>query len=241
MGVALVLSAHAAQAAEACPALPLRQPLVREAMPAPSSEPQWVARNNQLEQQMAGANFSRTRLLFLGDSITEGWAPNLYQHFYGHRSAFNMGVRSDNTQGMLWRLPRSPLGRTLKPQLVVLLLGTNNIWPGARAEDVATGVAEVVRQIRRQSPTSRVLLVGVLPRGADASEPSRPVIAQVNALLASCADNNAVFFANPGPMLLDGQGVLSEQMSPDKLHLSWLGYAILGAGIEPDIRRVLGD
>ncbi|MBE9605800.1 GDSL family lipase [Acetobacteraceae bacterium H6797] len=237
----MAVSGQAALAAEACPGLPLRQPPPREAIPAAFTEPQWVARNNQLEQQMAGANFSRTRLLFLGDSITESWPPNLYQHFYGHRGAFNMGVRSDNTMGMLWRLPRAPLGRTLKPQLVVLLLGTNNIWPGAKPEDVATGIAEVVRQIRRQSPTSRVLLVGVLPRGADASEPARPVIAQVNALLAGCADNSTVFFANPGPMLLDGQGVLSEQMSPDRLHLTWLGYAILGAGLEPDIRRILGE
>lgn len=239
-----LLGGGAAGAQEACLGLPLRQPAPVNAVPAPLNDQGWAGRNAQLEQQLAtagAATLSRVKLLLLGDSITEGWAPLLFQHFYGHRAALNMGVRSDNTQSMLWRLQRSPLGKALRPQLIVLLIGTNNAWPGARPEEIATGIAEVVRQLRRQSPTSRILLVGILPRGADRSDGARDVIARVNALIAGCADNGTVFFTNPGPMLLDGQGALSDQIAPDRLHLSWLGYAILGAGLEPDIRRLLGD
>jgi lysophospholipase L1-like esterase len=224
--------------AQSCPAIgPGGPPL--EAVAAPNGDPNWQKREADLEAQIASTDLSKVRMLFLGDSLTEGWEPVLYDHFYAHRAPLNFGDRGDTTQGLLWRLARIPLGTSLRPQLVVLLIGTNDLWPGANPINVATGVTEVVRQIRTRSPQSRILLVGLLPRGEAPDDPFRAQRLMVNALLAQCTDS-MVTFADPGGMLLDGAGRLTKDFSYDRLHLTWIGYAILGAGLEPYIKQALG-
>jgi lysophospholipase L1-like esterase len=228
-------------AAEACPALVASDPLPREAQPDFINEPNWRARVAQLDHEMANADLSRVRLLFLGDSITQGWSPQMFQQFYGHRAALNLGVSGDSTQGLLWRLAHSALGQSLRPRLVVLLIGTNNLWPGVHPENVALGIALAVRTIRQRSPDSRILLVGILPRGAEPTDPLRPIEAEVNELIAHCADGAHVFYADVSRLMVDAQGRLSDQVSFDFVHPTWVGYGILAAGLEPYIRQALGD
>ena len=230
-----------APAAEVCASLPARQTMPREAKPENLPDPHWLERTTKIEQQLPQPETGRAQLLFLGDSITQSWAPVVFDNFYAGRAALNLGVTGDYTQGLLWRLSRLPLGGALRPRLAVVLIGTNNTASGSRPEDTALGIAEVVRTIRRRSPQTRVLLLGLLPRGAQAADPLRAVNERVNALVASCADNRDVFYAAPGTMLPDRAGRLSEHIAFDGLHLTWLGYAILSTALEPDIRRLLGN
>jgi beta-glucosidase len=97
----------------------------------------------------------------------------------------------------------------------------------------------VVRTIRARSPQSHILLVGLLPRGEAPDDPFRAQVLMVNALLAPCA-GGMVTFADPGRMLVDGAGRLTKDFSFDQVHLTWLGYAILGAGLEAYVRQALG-
>ena len=234
--LALALGCTGAQAA--CPAVGAEPPPI-EAVAAANPDPGWQKRVGELDGAMARADLGRIRMLFLGDSLTEAWVPVVFDHFYGHRAPLNLGVRGDTTQGLLSRLPRLPLGASLRPQLVVLLIGTNDLWPGVNPANVAIGIGTVVHEIRRRAPQSHILLVGLLPRGAEPDDPLRRVRLAVNALLAGCADG-AVTFADPGAMLLDGEGRLSKDYAFDTLHLTWLGYAVLGAGLEPYIRQAFG-
>jgi lysophospholipase L1-like esterase len=211
-----------------------------EAMPGTVPTPYWQPRVAELERIIASTDLSRVQLLFLGDSITQGWFPLIFQQFYGHRAALNLGVGTDATQGLLWRLARLPLGTTLRPKLVVMLIGTNNV-PYSRPEDVALGIAENIRLIRQKSPSSRILLVGILPRGGSVQDPARAALARVNALVSRCADNRSIFYTEPGPMFLDGAGRLSDQIAFDYLHPTMVGYAILSAGLEPQIHALLGN
>ncbi len=233
-------TAPAAWAQMACANLPPRQPMPAAAVPAPVPIPYWRQRVDELDRIIAATDLSRVQLLFLGDSITQGWFPLIFQQFYGHRAALNLGVGTDGTQGLLWRLNRLPLGSTLRPRLVVMLIGTNNV-PIMPADDVALGVAENIRQIRQRSPNSRILLVGILPRGTTAQDPMRAAIARVNAQISRCADNRTIFYTEPGPMFLDGAGNLSDQIAFDYLHPSMVGYAILSTALEPHIRALLGQ
>ena len=229
-----------ARAADICPALPPSPPGLMDTQPVPLDDPLWRDRAAQLDRQVASTDMSRVRVVFLGDSITEGWEPVIFQHFNGNRNALNLGVRGDRTANMLWRLPHYPFGSSLRPQLIVLLTGTNNLWPGARPEDPAQGVVEIMRTLHQRSPNSRILLIGLLPRGQTPSDPLRQVAARVNQVLARCADNRTVFYVDPGPLLLDANGMLSNQISGDFLHPTWLGYAILSTAIEPAIRQLVG-
>ena len=228
-----------AQAPAVCPAVPALPALPVEAIPAPVPVPYWNQRVQELDKIIGSTDLSRVKLLFLGDSITQIWDPQVFQRYYGQRAALNMGVASDTTQGLLWRLGRSPLGQQLKPQLVVLMIGTNNAH-NPKTEDVAFGIAQTIRLIRQRVPESKILLIGILPRGATAQDWFRTPVAKINGLIASCADQQHIFFVDPGASLLDSDGNLSERMAADRLHLTAAGYSILSAAIEPSVRALLG-
>ncbi len=235
----LLLGAAQASAQEICAGLPARQPLPREARPEQITDQPWLLRVTELERLALTAEGSPAQLLFLGDSLVQGWAPLVFEHFYGDRQALNFGANGDTTQSLLWRLARLPLGTGMKPRLAVILVGTNNTAAGSKPEDTALGIAEAVRSIRRRSPQTRVLLVGLLPRGGLPAEPMRLANDRVNALVAGCADGQTVFYTGPGSMLVDRAGKLSDQIAYDYLHLTWLGYGILSTALEPQIRRLL--
>jgi beta-glucosidase len=238
-GAALLL-AGPALAAPGCPAIPARSPMPREAVPAPLEAPEWRGRVAELDQGLARINRNAAEIVFLGDSITQSWEPTMFGQFFGHRRALNLGVSGDATQGLLWRLQAGQWG-TMRPPLAVLMIGTNNAGNGSRAEDIALGIAEVIRFIHGRSPQTRVLLLGVLPRGADRSDPLRAVNARVNELVARCADGRATIFVDAGPLMVSGDGRLSEHVAFDRLHLTMVGYAILGAAIAPTVRAALGN
>ena len=121
-----------------------------------------------------------------------------------------------------------------------MLIGTNNIGTGASAENTAQGIFQVVARLRQLSPQSRILLLGVLPRGATAQDSTRAAVAQVNRLIEACADGQRVFFADPGSMMVDALGNLPDWVAYDWLHLSMVGYALMAAAIEPRLQKIIG-
>lgn len=243
LGVACAVAAlgmsSSAEADPGCSVKPAKG-VPADAYPSKLTETYWLGRVRQQEQDLERMDTSKVRMLLLGDSLIEAWAPPVLQQFYGHRSMLNLGISGDSTQGLLWRLGRLRL-TNLRPRLIVLLIGTNNVWPNKAPEDVAAGVAEVVRQIRDWTPQSRILLIGLLPRGADPADPVRRVVQQVNTIIARCADGVSVIYNNPGTMLVDADGRLSDKIVPDHLHPNWIGYGILSAALEPQIRHLLGE
>ncbi|MBI0537651.1 GDSL family lipase [Roseomonas sp. KE2513] len=211
----------------------------REARPERLEEPYWRSRSVALSRMAAG-DLSRVNLVFLGDSITENWDRRDWEANYGRYGALNLGVSGDFVQGLLWRLTAGgQWPSTLRPRLAVLLIGTNNASYNSPPESTALGIAEVLREVRRRSPETRILLLGILPRGAEANDPGRRLNAQVNELIARCADGRSVFYLDAGPALVDAQGRLAPSIAPDRLHLSAEGYARLSAAIEPSLRAIL--
>ncbi|TDH64547.1 hypothetical protein E2C06_00970 [Dankookia rubra] len=141
LALLLVLGPAAGQAAELCAGLPARQLAPREVKPEPLTDQGWLSRVGELERQVLGPEANPAQLLFLGDPPVQGWAPLIFEHFYGDRGALNLGAGGDTTQSLLWRLARLPLGATLRPRLAVLLVGTNNTAAGSRPENTALGIA----------------------------------------------------------------------------------------------------
>lgn len=202
--------------------------------------PAWLPSVAALDARLPSLAQATRRLVFVGDSITASWDPGVFSQYYGRRAPLLLGIGGDATPGVLQRLPTE--WGAMQPRLVVLLIGTNNTqWLPGTPADVALGVAEIVRLIQARSSGTRILILGILPRGATPAEPLRAVNAQVNAQIARCADGERVFYANPGPALLDSAGMLSPDMSFDTLHLTPKGYAVLAAAIEPQIRAIMGE
>jgi lysophospholipase L1-like esterase len=184
-------------------------------------------------------------LLFLGDSITALWdktAPAIWSRYYAPRRAANFGIGGDRTQHILWRLDHGEL-EGIRPKVVVLLIGTNNL--GDNSEDeVVEGVEAVVGRLLDRLPGSKVLLLGLFPRG-NSREPGRasaapdPRVARLNARLAGRFDGKAVRFLDIGPAFLDGAGQIPASIEPDFLHLSRKGYQIWADAMEPTLWEMM--
>src|SRR3984957_17868187 len=116
---------------------------------------------------------TRPNLIFLGDSITEDWEYDgpeewrkfvpVWQRFYGDRNAVNLGFKGDTTASLLWRI-RNGECDGIAPKVAVILIGANNLgrlhWSAA---DTVLGIDAIIAELRRRLPTTRVLLLGVLP------------------------------------------------------------------------------
>lgn len=222
-----------------CTEIPTPTPAPPDAMPAPGPNNEWRLHNDALAQRLQTNTRQDPDIVFLGDSITEVWEPGLFTHFFGGYSTLNLGVSGDVTQSMLMRLGQGQWSN-LRPRVIVLLIGTNNLTLNSPPPDVAVGVAEILRFLRQKSPQSKIILVGLLPRGQFAAEEQRAVVDQVNVRIKRCADNSSIFYLDAWPTLLDHQGTMSFQISPDTLHMSAVGYALLGTVLNPQLRRLLG-
>jgi len=112
-------------------------------------------------------------LLFLGDSITEGWASkgkSVWEKYYGNRKAMNAGVGGDRTQHVLWRLDNGNIDG-IHPKLAVIMIGTNNSNNNDNtAEEIADGIKAIVKEVREKLPETKILLLAIFPRGATTDE-----------------------------------------------------------------------
>jgi lysophospholipase L1-like esterase len=181
-------------------------------------------------------------LLFLGDSITQGWHTEIWNRYYGARKAANFGIGGDRTQHVLWRLAHGEV-EGIDPKVVVLMIGTNNIGQNP-PEEIATGVETIVKTLRTKLPHAKVLLLGVFPRGKN-RETDRPAaeidprVGQVNERIKGLADGKDVVYLDIGPKFLDAEGQIPRTLMPDFLHLSRPGYGIWADAIEPTLWDML--
>ena len=198
---------------------------------------QWNTRHDAMLQR---AREGRVDVLFLGDSITEGWGNNaVWQKHYAARNAANFGIGGDTTQNVLWRIENGALVG-IAPKVVVLLIGTNNLGLHQDSpENVARGVAAILASLRRQEPQARVVLLGIFPRDAQPGTRHRRDITDINARLAGLADGDSIRFLDFGGKFLAADGTLSREIMPDYLHLSEKGYALWAEAMEPTLAELL--
>lgn len=191
--------------------------------------------------QRAKENQGKCDIVFLGDSITERWetdGTNAWNHYYGDRKVLNLGVGGDRTQHMLWRLEQGQLDG-LEPKVLVFLLGTNNA--NDRPEDeIVASLKTVLGKVRKRLPKTKILLMGIFPRG-QTFNPIRGKVLQVNQALAQLEDGQHLFFMDIGARFVGGDGSISKTVMKDYVHLSARGYEIWAEAIEPKLRELLGE
>jgi beta-glucosidase len=179
------------------------------------------------------------RLLYLGDSITQYWDPQVWAANLAPRGVLNAGVAGDRTEHLRWRLDHGNLdGPT--PKGVIVMIGTNDLGHGRPPAEAAEGVRQVLLQLRQKVPSARILLLGLTPRGGAPWDPLRIAAGQVNQMLGSCADGQTIWAADVGQGLLDEKGMLSNTLSPDYLHFNAAGYERIVPKLDPLIDQVFG-
>jgi len=178
--------------------------------------------------------------LFIGDSITEAWqtvgAAVWKPAFADSCNAANFGISGDRTQHVLWRIRNGELDG-ITPKAVVLLIGTNNTAHNTPPE-IAAGVAKIVEQIHAKIPTTKVLLVNLLPRSPRPTDVRRRTAMQTNELLAKLHNGKDVIFLKAWDQFLDENGTLSPAVMPDALHPGEKGYEILAGIIKSALAKI---
>lgn len=191
--------------------------------------------------QRAKDNPGPCDIAFIGDSITQGWegsGKNVWQKYYGGRKCLNFGVGGDRTQHVLWRFENGQLDG-IKPKAAVLMIGTNNSNKDDNTEgEILEGVLAIVKQIRTRLPETKILVVGIFPRGQTFSA-QRGKILQINQALAKVADGQMIHYVDFGSQLIEADGSISKAIMPDALHLSERGYEIWAEAIEGKLKELL--
>jgi lysophospholipase L1-like esterase len=195
----------------------------------------------------------KPQVVLIGDSITHFWGgppkssevngPRAWQRAFGSMPVLNLGFGWDRTQNVLWRIRQGEFD-DIHPGWVVLAIGTNNLTGTAHArastpEEIVGGIDAIYQEIHQRSPESRIVVMAILPRGKQPTDPLRKPIQQTNRLLAArFASNPSVTYLDIGAGFLAPDGSLPASMMPDGTHPSDSGYeiwadALIKAGIKP--------
>tara|TARA_Y100000385_G_scaffold161680_1_gene167670 strand:+ start:1096 stop:1860 length:765 start_codon:yes stop_codon:yes gene_type:complete len=200
--------------------------------------PWWKDRH---EEKLALAKQGGWELVFIGDSITHGWERNgksTWDKYYGARKALNLGFGGDRTEHVLWRLEHGEFDG-YKPRVAVIMIGTNNTGHDMHPpEAIAAGVEKIVTTIKNKSPETKILLLGIFPRGATTDDPKRINNDNANSLIHKIADGKNIVYLNINDKFLSKNGELSKNIMPDLLHPKETGYDIWAEAIEPTLARL---
>jgi lysophospholipase L1-like esterase len=189
-------------------------------------------------------------LIFIGDSITQGWegaGKKAWADHFAPLKAVNLGIGGDQTGHVLWRITEGKELEPIKPKLAVIMIGTNNVG-GHTAEQIAGGIKAIVDELRKQKPDMKILLLGVFPRGgpglkkedpAAPAEKLQPKIKAINEIIAKYDDGKMVFYKDIGATFLESDGSLSRKVMPDLLHLSPEAYERWAKAIKDDVVKLM--
>src|SRR5438105_7065042 len=165
--------------------------------PAPRKEAWWKKRH---EGFLEIARKGHVDVLFLGDSITQGWeghGKDIWKERYEPLHAANFGIGGDRTQHVLWRLREGKELEGIHPKVAVLMIGTNNAGSNS-AEEIAEGITAIVQELRIQRPDIKVLLLGVFPRSPKPTDKVRDKIKNINEQIAKLDEGKNVRYLDIG-------------------------------------------
>lgn len=209
---------------------------VEATKPAPR-DPKWVTRHEGFVEiaKKGGVDF-----LLLGDSITDGWrggGKKVYAEHFEPLKAANFGIGGDRTQHVLWRLQNGEL-EGITPKLCMLMIGTNNGKDSA--EDVAAGITAIVKEIQKKSPSTKILLLAIFPRG-EKPNGGREKNDKVNTMIAKLDDGGkTVKVLDIGAKFMNEDKSISKEIMPDFLHLTEKGYGLWAEAVLPSVKEMLG-
>jgi lysophospholipase L1-like esterase len=223
--------------------LPAKAPPQDPSVAVPQGVEKTSKRDSYLKQHEDLVNFAKAGhidVMFLGDSITAGWSgpgKEIWTKTYAPLHAGNFGVGGDETQNVLWRIDN---GETvgIHPKVVVLMIGTNNVKPVCDPKAIAGGVTAVVKDLRAKLPDTKILLLGIFPRGQKA-DVYRDHIKAINTIIAKLDDGKTICYLDIGDKFLQPDGTIAKTIMADFLHPTASGYKIWAEAMHDKLDEML--
>jgi lysophospholipase L1-like esterase len=169
-------------------------------------------------------------LVFLGDSITQGWGDKFRSHFEGVKVA-NRGISGDTTRGVLIRLKEDVL--SLKPKGVVILIGTNDLEEKATPEVIAGNLKLILAALKKHNAKMPIILCNTFPSSASKRRPADQ-IKKINQLyFAVVKGDPQITVLDTWLLFADAKGDAKKPEFPDLLHPNQIGYDKWAAALRP--------
>jgi lysophospholipase L1-like esterase len=202
--------------------------------PVPGRTSSWAgfrAKNLQRRTLFAERqNEDRDAIVFVGDSITEGWK-TLERDFadLGVKVA-NRGIGGDTTPNLVHRLQADVL--SLNPRALVVLIGTNDLGENTAPAQIAANIKELHTRIRAAAPDIPIAWCLVMPRRG---ETYLERIRDLNTRLVELAkaDPKSTVCDTFSALALENGSPKPDLFNPDQLHLNPAGYAAWRAAVHP--------
>jgi acyl-CoA thioesterase I len=207
----------------------------------------FLAKFRDADALLPPASASETRVVFMGDSITEGWGMKATAtspargEFFPGKPYINRGISGQTTPQMLVRFRQDVV--SLKPKVVVLLAGTNDIAENTgkeSLEEIGNNIASMSELARANG--IRVVLCSVLPANDfqwhKGLEPA-PKIRALNAWMKDYAAKNGFVYVDYYSPMVNSEGGLKAELSPDGVHPNKAGYDVMAPLAEAGIAEAL--
>lgn len=208
---------------------------------------QWDERHAAI---MAVKDQLKPEYVLIGDSITHLWGglpheprgnrgADAWKELFGDRPALNLGFGWDRTQNVLKRIELGEIDG-LSPKAFVIHIGTNNLAGTKNArentpDEIAQAIALIVQRVQEKSPSSKVILMAVFPRGEKPDNAARGKIKSINERLAKTlgGEGSKVTYLDITSKLTNDDGTISKEVMGDYLHPAAKGYAIWAEALKP--------
>ncbi len=206
------------------------------------ADPNKVGRYAEANMTLPPASAANPRIVFMGDSITDGWPLNEY---FPGKNYVNRGIGGQVTSEMLARMKPDVLN--LRPEAMVLLAGTNDLARGTSLQTIQNNITAMCDLA--DNAKIRVVISSILPvhdynlnvNPAFERTKLRPPdsIRNMNAWLRSFAANRGYTYLDYFPAVADSSGALRKDFADDGLHPNPAGYRAMAPMVERTLAEML--
>lgn len=199
-----------------------------------------LARYREANAELPPPAAGEHRVVFMGNSITDSWAP-LFDSLFPGKPYIGRGISGQTTPQMLVRFRQDVVA--LHPSVVVILAGTNDIAGNTgpstleMIEDNLASMTEIAR-----ANGIRVVLASVLPVFDYPWRPGltpAPKIVELNKWISSYATSHDAVYLDFYTAMADARGGLPSELSRDGVHPNPAGYRIMAPLTEQAIEQAL--
>lgn len=209
-----------------------------------SSAQDWAntSRFKDANAKLAPPSSGEKRVVFMGNSITEGWI-NTDPDFFAGKPYVNRGISGQTTPQMLVRFRPDVIN--LNPAVVVILAGTNDIAGNTGPSTLEMILDNLISMTELAKANKiKVVLSSVLPAFDYPWKPGlepAPKIVKLNEMIKKYADDNGIVYLDYFTAMVDERNGLKKELSGDGVHPNLAGYKIMeplaGAAIKMALKK----
>jgi len=188
-----------------------------------------LAKYRKANEKLKNSSSSADRIVFVGDSITEGWT-EFNPEFFQENNMINRGISGQTTPQMLIRFKQDAV--RLKPKIIIINGGTNDIWGNTGPStpemiiDNLCSMAEIAAKNDIDVALSTILPVYKYPNRDDIIDPPKTISLINSVLLEYCKQNSLKFLDYYSAMVDEKKGLISDY-GTDGVHPNKEGYNVM--------------